>query len=181
MFFLISGYVNALKPIKQIRSRQQDAALSSLASNFMRRTARLVLPTSISTVLSWALCQLGGYSLARRSGNGYLQKAPGPEDGAGKALLALVRGMVNTWAFLDNPYDRNQWAIPVLLKASYAVFLTLLAVSYTSSKNRILVVVALHIWAIVESDCTFLHLLHLSFSNRSGQGRNKVLKMLIQP
>src|SRR5437016_6337761 len=65
IFFVLSGYVNALKPIKLARSHKISEALSNLSSSAFRRTFRFVLPTTVATVFSWVLCTLGCYQVAK--------------------------------------------------------------------------------------------------------------------
>merc|ERR1712093_268104 len=51
IFSLVTGYVCALKPLRQCRAGQQEAMFSGLARSAFRRVPRLILPTTMATTL----------------------------------------------------------------------------------------------------------------------------------
>lgn len=138
IFFILLGFVNALKPLKLARQHKVDAALSNLAQASFRRTFRLMLPATAATLISWFICQLGFYTSAHR-GDAYwmLTYTPWPSDSWWQALGDLVRALQFTWMFwVDNPYDQPQWALVHLLYGSMVVFMSLLMTVSLSPKWR---------------------------------------------
>ena len=67
IFFLLLGFVNALKPVRLARSGQPDLASSNLARGAFGRICRLILPASLVTTISWGICQFKLYETARFS------------------------------------------------------------------------------------------------------------------
>ncbi|KAL9121298.1 MAG: hypothetical protein Q9187_002141, partial [Circinaria calcarea] len=128
IFFILSGFVNALKPVKLARSGDVETALFNLAVSSFRRSFRLALPAAAATVISWALCQFGAYELARHSDAFWLYtNTPAPSMSWGTAIEDLVNGLRATWTFeATNPYDQPQWALIYLLQGSMMVFTALL-------------------------------------------------------
>jgi len=64
IFFIMSGYVCSIKPLKLARAGKPDEARKAIATSAFRRVVRLGIPASIATTISWLLCQLGGYNMA---------------------------------------------------------------------------------------------------------------------
>jgi len=63
IFFLLSGYVCAIKPIRLSNAEQVDEARRVIASSAFRRVLRIGLPATLATTMAWVLCQLGMYEL----------------------------------------------------------------------------------------------------------------------
>ena len=128
LFFLLTGYVNVLSPIKKAREGNFTGALMSLASSTFRRPLRLILPTTIATLFAWLFCQLGFYSLAASSDAWWMSfTSPLPDETFRVAVSRLLWTSYNVWMTGENDYDKNQWALKLLLKGSLMVFLLLLA------------------------------------------------------
>src|SRR5882757_7069298 len=53
LFFILMGFVNSLKPLKQAQGYHFEEALMSLAKSSLNRTARLVLPATAVTIVAW--------------------------------------------------------------------------------------------------------------------------------
>ena len=64
IFFIMSGYVCSIKPLKLSRAGKAAEARQVIASSAFRRTVRLAIPASFATLCSWILCQSGGYNMA---------------------------------------------------------------------------------------------------------------------
>lgn len=128
LFFILSGFVNALKPIKLAKSGQIETALSNLAVSSFRRTFRLMLPAAAATLLSWTLCQMGAYEYARHGDAYWLYTyTPGASSTWGTALDDLVVALGRTWTLGEvNYYDQPQWALVYLLQGSMMIFCALL-------------------------------------------------------
>ncbi len=66
IFSLVTGYVCALKPIRQIRAGNPDHAFKSVARSAFRRVPRLILPTTLATTLISFFCQFGVFEVGNR-------------------------------------------------------------------------------------------------------------------
>jgi hypothetical protein len=156
LFFILMGFVNSLKPLKQAQSHQFEEALMVLAKSSLNRTARLVLPATAVTTIAWAACQLRLFEVARKSDAYWLQvNSPLPSGSVGQALVDFFqKGILQTWTWGDNPYDQPQWALRYLLLGSMNVFLVLLITITMRAKFRIVVLALLYVYCWIAGDCT---------------------------
>ena len=144
-FAILSGYVNALKPIQQTRAGHLDAALSGIAKSAFRRTGRFIIPAIVATTLSWLVCQFGGYGLAHDVESAWIRDtSPLPSTSFAGAFTDLFRSLVTTWTDGMNAYDRVQWTLVFLLRGSMLVYLTMLATAYVLPRHRLLVYVMMY-------------------------------------
>lgn len=150
IFFILLGFVNALKPIKLARARQPDTALSNLAVSSFRRTFRLVLPATAATILSWTACQLGMFETSKNGDAFWLYTyAPSMSASWGTAIEDLVGALRSTWTIFDsNPYDQPQWAMIYLLLGSIFVFCALLMTINLTPIYRTTILVLLAAWSL---------------------------------
>ena len=149
LFFVLSGFVNALKPVRQARAGQPPAALAGLASAAFKRPFRLMLPAAAATAVSWVLCQLGLYELAR-NGDAYWLYAytPAMSPSWGTALEDLMRALRQTWTLQSiNAYDQPQWALIYLLLGSMMTFIALLMTVNLAPAWRMASLAALALWS----------------------------------
>jgi peptidoglycan/LPS O-acetylase OafA/YrhL len=65
IFFVISGYVCAMKPLKLSRAGKPDEARKAIASAAFRRILRLGAPATLATCISWTMDRLGAFNLAK--------------------------------------------------------------------------------------------------------------------
>ena len=63
IFFLLSGYVCAIKPLRLCAAGQPDEARRVIASSSFRRLLRIGVPATLGTTFAWALCQLGLFDI----------------------------------------------------------------------------------------------------------------------
>ena len=63
IFFVLSGYVCAIKPIRLSNSGNSEEARKVISSSAFRRVLRIGLPATLGTVFSWTLSQLGAFEL----------------------------------------------------------------------------------------------------------------------
>ena len=148
-FFILAGFVNSLKPIKLARSGQVDTALSNLAVSSFRRSWRLFLPATAATIISWFICQFGGYETARQSDAYWLYiTSPAPSYSWGTAGEDLIIAIRNTWTYNpDNPYDQPQWALLYLLQGSMFVFTGLLVTMNLTPRYRVFCLAVCYCWS----------------------------------
>lgn len=155
LFFLLTGYVNAMKPMKQARNGSIGPALSGLSSSTLRRTGRLVLPTTVATLASWLIAQMGGYKIGKKCDAAWIRDtSPIRLPGIIWPIQSLVTNCFTTWSSGSNVYDPIQWTLPFLLKGSMLVYLALLATVRTQSQYRRLVFVGLYFFSWAGRDCT---------------------------
>jgi peptidoglycan/LPS O-acetylase OafA/YrhL len=64
LFFLLSGFVCSLKPLRFARAGQYEEAWSCIASSAFRRIIRLCIPATLVTVIAWILAQCNAFALA---------------------------------------------------------------------------------------------------------------------
>jgi hypothetical protein len=147
IFALITGYVNSVKPIKLVRAGETDKALSSIALSSFKRTGRLVLPTSVATLLAWLTAQMGGFEAARYAAQPWIRNiSPPPSKSWTEAISSLVRNLVTTWTKGANDYDKVQWTVSFFLKAAMLTYMTLIATAYVQSHYRLQLYAALYIY-----------------------------------
>lgn len=137
-FAIVSGFVNALKPTKQTRAGQIDAALAGVAKSAYRRTGRFMIPAVISTTISWLMCQFGIYGLAKVVDSAWIRDtSPRPSTSFGGAFYDLFNNLITTWTTGGNDYDKIQWTLTYLLRGSMLVYLTLFATAYIQPRFRV--------------------------------------------
>jgi hypothetical protein len=153
IFSLVTGYVCALKPIRQFREGNQDMAYRGIAKSAFRRVPRLVLPTTVVTCLIWTLCELGAFQIAKRASGWWLNAlSPAMEPDLGVSLKSLFYALITTWTSGVNPYDPNQWTLAPLLKGAMLVYMMLFATSYCKSKYRMLISLLLFVYYFASND-----------------------------
>ncbi len=154
LFFLLTGYVNAIKPIKQARSGNTQGALSGLVSSAFRRPWRLILPPTIATFIAWLMANLGLFSLGRRCPSWWMRDTSPPSDATFQdAIHGLFTAIYHTWwGGGANVYDKNQWPMFSLFKGSMLLYVVLLATMRCTPRYRMLVFAALYIYSYGTGD-----------------------------
>jgi peptidoglycan/LPS O-acetylase OafA/YrhL len=149
IFLVLTGFVNSLKPIQQARADKTASSLAGLASSAFRRTLRLVLPCTIATIISWTIVQCGGYSIGKMVDSEWMNNTCGaaPSGSFFGAIYDLIRAVFRTWAYMDNEYDRNQWAMSWFLKGNMVLYVTLLATVRAQPRHRMLIFLALFLYS----------------------------------
>ena len=139
IFFIISGYVLALKPLKQIHSHQYAALSSTLSSSVFRRGIRLFIPSFV-TLLIMALTVYYGiadYRYASPFMTLYHQLSHW-QTTCWELLWA-------SWAISDISYptpvyNPALWTIPVEFSQSLLLFIAILGLSRCVTNARLLIV-----------------------------------------
>ena len=139
IFSLVAGYVCALKPLRQARSGSFESALMGISRSALRRVPRLVLPTTLLTIISWALCQCGAFLVAKRTDSEWLSfTSPDVTLYFFEAFFNVFHSILNVWVYGNNIYDLNQWTMQPLLKGSMMVYVLLVATIYIKSRYRMM-------------------------------------------
>lgn len=145
IFFLLTGYVNAYKPIKQARNNEVSAAFAGLASSTFRRPWRLFLPTTIMTLISWGMMRLDFYSSARRCSSGWISDTTPPYiPNVWASIVDLGQNLFSTWHTGVNNYDKNQWCVRLFLTGSIMLYITLLGTVKCAPKYRMVVMFGMY-------------------------------------
>ncbi|KAJ5786018.1 uncharacterized protein N7503_011230 [Penicillium pulvis] len=147
IFAFLTGYVCALKPIKQSRSGDKGAALTTVAKSAFRRPPRLILPATIALLISWVVAQFGGFIVANRSDCWWCRyAAPELEDSFWKEVVRLGGNFLSTWTTGYMAYDDHQWALLPLLMSSMLVYIMLVATVFMRFKYRMLVYIGMMLY-----------------------------------
>lgn len=148
IFAFLTGFVCALKPLKLAYHHDNpSAALSSVARSAFRRVPRLVLPSTIATLIGFIAVVFGGLKTATRCDSFWVRfDAPNAEPTFAKELRRLFRTLLSVWTDTDNPYDRHQWAMRPLLVGAFQVYVLVAATMGMRFRYRVVVHVALLIY-----------------------------------
>jgi hypothetical protein len=155
LFFILMGFVNSLKPLKQTQAGQVEDALLTLARSALNRSARLFLPAAVMTCIAWLACQLRLNEIARNSDAYWLYHTTQiPSASWWDALVKLRDALIECWVQGENPYDQPQWALKWLLVGSFWVFCVLLMTSTARPLFRVCVILSAYTYAWLNVDCT---------------------------
>lgn len=154
IFSLVTGYVCALGAIRRAKAGNTEGALIAVAKSAFRRIPRLILPTTIATIITWFLCQFGVFQVARRTDSGWLSyTAPEMTPYFGDAVTSLWYNVITTWTHGRNMYDPNQWTLQPLLRGSMLVYVSIFATIYMQPKYRMMTSLAQYIYYYIAGDC----------------------------
>jgi peptidoglycan/LPS O-acetylase OafA/YrhL len=150
VFFILLGFVNALKPIKLARSGLPEQGAANLANGAFGRICRLILPATAATALSWTLCQMGFFEAALESDAFWLHSTtPSRSSNPAAAMMDLLRAIKSTWSLgQDNPYDQPQWAMIYLLQGSVMVITALTLTVNMTVPWRVATILLLCFWSL---------------------------------
>lgn len=172
IFALVTGYVCALKPLRQIRAGERNAAFNSISKSAFRRVPRLILPTTIATIITWFFCQFGVFQVAEKADSWWMNfSAPHMTPYIGQAIYSLLLETITTWTRGWNMYDHHTWTMLPLLKASMLIFLFLLATAYCKTRYRMILELGLFVYFYISNDCKskapshFYHFILIQISN----------------
>jgi peptidoglycan/LPS O-acetylase OafA/YrhL len=154
IFALVTGYVCALKPIRQIRAGDRNGAFNSVAKSAFRRVPRLILPTSIATTLTWFFCQLGVFEVGNRIDSWWINfSSPNMTPYIGEAIYSLLSHLITTWTKGWNTYDHNTWTMLPLLRASMLIYIMVVATAYCKARYRMIIELSLFLYCYIGNDC----------------------------
>ncbi|OJD31680.1 acyltransferase family protein [Diplodia corticola] len=137
IFGFLTGFVCALKPLRQARAGQHSDALTSIAKSAFRRIPRLILPSTIAMIIAWLLAQMGAFHVAHRADEVWLREAsPQAADSLYEAFADLWNAFRSVWTSGYMPYDDHQWAMLPLLKESMLAYVGLAATIFMKYKYR---------------------------------------------
>jgi peptidoglycan/LPS O-acetylase OafA/YrhL len=147
LFFLITGYVNAIGPIGKSRAGNTDAAFNGVARSALARSGRLVLPTMIATAISWFLANVNAYHMTKHVDSTWIRQGwHRQEPTVWAALNSLFRAELETWTIGWDDYDGTQWTLHLFLEGSMLVYTIMLATILIKPKARFIVYAVLYIY-----------------------------------
>ncbi|KAF2470970.1 uncharacterized protein BDR25DRAFT_224716 [Lindgomyces ingoldianus] len=146
MFAFLTGYVCALKPLRQARSGYPSAALTTVAKSAFRRPPRLILPATFAMAIAWMVAQFGGFKVSNRCDSGWLRFSS-PEVGSlREEIPRFFHNFQSVWINGRMEYDDHQWALLPLLKGAFMVYVTLCATIFMKFRFRMLSYITLYGW-----------------------------------
>ena len=163
IFFVISGFVLSVKPLRLMRQKKWDSLQLALASSAFRRWFRLYLPLMASTMMV-ALASYVGLFDAARVVKREMNILTGNEDVPEKmALFAQIDqwwnsllGMVRFGAL--NGLDPHLWTMPLETLSSMNLFISLAALSrlrFTPRLTMLCILIFIVIWFDWEGEFLF--------------------------
>ncbi|OJD34452.1 acyltransferase [Diplodia corticola] len=145
VFFVVGGYVMALRPLRRIRSRDVKKMHVHLAGFVFRKAVRLYLPAAVMTFVSMLTLHFGLWEYPRRFiANPRLFNYPDKHPPRAPTLpaelsrwLGATAGLARIFSYYNdgfvlpyyNPYDPHLWYLPFEMRSTLAVAATLLALS----------------------------------------------------
>jgi peptidoglycan/LPS O-acetylase OafA/YrhL len=159
VFFVISGYVQALEKLKFMDNQEWDLLQKSLASSTFGRFLRLYGPTAAVALLVPIAVKLGLYNWAQTYRSRWLiggppVLTPQPALGTQFALTWVsFQDVLDIWRWdkVYPMYNIPMWTIPREFRGSLVLYLSLLGVSRLRRTARIsaliMIAIFLLIWA----------------------------------
>ncbi|RKL28988.1 hypothetical protein BFJ72_g12212 [Fusarium proliferatum] len=135
IFFIVSGFVLAYKPLKLIHKKDYDALGLYTMSSVLRRPFRLFLPPLVSTFIVAIAVSAGLYTAPYQDMPGWVPRHPERLGSLwvqiGDWIRFVVVDLTHPWSWKSpmSEYDSHLWTIPIQFRASMIVYLTLLALA----------------------------------------------------
>jgi len=153
VFFVVSGYVDSIKPLQLVHGKQWAPLQGHLASSVLRRGPRLFLPALGAAVLISMAVWLGLYEWGleyRLSLWGFKENLPlqlKRHDSIPEQLAAMWSSfseLFNIWKFdyILPAVNMHYWTLPFDLRTTFIRHLTILCSSRLSPGGRLLVLAA---------------------------------------
>lgn len=159
VFFIITGYVNALGPTKRFSAGDTTNSLYPLCRSCFSRTGRLVFPTGIAVIIMWIMSQLGAFRIGQRIDANWIKVGCNFNDTFLESIPPLIRHLTvfwKSWNMSDRYYDYTHWSLPWFLTAAFRVFVILLATAFAKHWARYAVIVGLWVYGWMTEDCKLI-------------------------
>ncbi|KAI2481214.1 Acyl-transf-3 domain containing protein [Pyrenophora tritici-repentis] len=165
MFAFLTGYVCAIKPLRQAKSGNIPAALETLGKSAFRRPPRLIMPATIALFIAWFFAQLGAFEVAHRSDSHWFRRSvPTNIGGLDTEIPRLIKNFQTSWSGANNEYDDHQWALLPLLQGAFLIYVLLFATVFMKVRMRLFTCVVLFLWYWMRTspeketfECQFLY------------------------
>lgn len=140
IFFVISGFSLAFKPVEYARARKFDKILKNLSSSLIRRAPRLCLPPIVMTFFVFLAIRLGWYAN---------RPLPQPIIERFPSIVTQFRDWIWDVTYIFDPfswdfviwikYQPHTWTLNTELHGSKWVYMTILATCTLRQRPRFLV------------------------------------------
>jgi peptidoglycan/LPS O-acetylase OafA/YrhL len=145
IFFVISGAVLSLKPLRLAREGEHLKLIENLSSSAFRRGPRLYIPCFVSTFFT-ALASLLGFMLRTGISRNYPLSPTRSWTEQFMMWFTSSVQFVRPYA-IGTPFEQNLWTIPIEFRGSMMVFLCALGVAKLRSRwMRTLSLVLLNVY-----------------------------------
>ncbi|KUI55399.1 hypothetical protein VP1G_02824 [Cytospora mali] len=156
IFSFVTGYVCALKPVRNFKAGNQNSSFNSISRSALRRVPRLVLPVLLILTLSCLATQLGAFETANHcDGAGLPETSPDRQDNWLVAAYALIQDMVRVWSHGQSQYGAELWTMMPIMKGAFWVYCYLLATAHVQTKYRMMIAMGLTIFRLMANDPFF--------------------------
>ena len=147
MFAFLTGYVCAIKPLRQAKSGDLPAAFATLGKSAFRRPPRFILPSTAALIIAWFFAQFGAFEIAHLSDSDFLRNSVPTNIGSLKTEIPrLVLNFQGSWSGGNNEYDGQQWALMPLLQGAFTIYLLLFATLFMKFRMRLFTTAVLFVW-----------------------------------
>lgn len=143
IFFVVSGYVLGLKPLKLMDERAWEALLHSLTVSVFGRGMRLFLPPLVSTFAVMLAVRMHWYDFPYHDYmRGRVPHHPErlPTFGAqlGNWLRFVAGELMNPWKWntTASKYDSHLWTVPIQFKSAMILFVVILGLARARPRVR---------------------------------------------
>ncbi|EJP66150.1 acyltransferase-like protein [Beauveria bassiana ARSEF 2860] len=158
IFFLIGGYVNAVKPLQLMRERRHAELVPAVAASLLRRGIRLYMPALVAMLATALLTYAGAFEPARRNMDTLKDLFYWPDfhPGRKETLAATLRDwqqqvlqLMNPWQQPHYPHlDPHLWTVTLEFRASLVVSLSLSAVACCRVGSRLAILTLLTLFSL---------------------------------
>ncbi|ROV88664.1 hypothetical protein VPNG_10305 [Cytospora leucostoma] len=156
IFSFVTGYVCALKPVKNFKAGNQNSSFNSISRSALRRVPRLVIPVLLILTLSCFATQLGAFETANHcDGAGIPETSPDRQDSWLVAIYVLLQDMVRVWSFGQSHYGAELWTMMPIMKGAFWIYCYLLATAHVRTKYRMMIAMGLTIFRLAANDPFF--------------------------
>jgi peptidoglycan/LPS O-acetylase OafA/YrhL len=135
IFFIVSGFVLAYKPLKLIHKKDYNTLGLYTMSSVLRRPFRLFLPPLVSTFIVALAVSAGLYTAPYQDMPGWVPRHPEQLGSLWAQIWDWMRFLVvdltHPWSWKSpvSEYDSHLWTVPIQFRASMIIYLTLLALA----------------------------------------------------
>lgn len=142
IFFIVSGFVTAHKPLKLTRRGDYNGLVQTLIPSVFRRAFRLFLPPIATTLFVAFAVYFGLYQTEYTRMPGSIPRHPERFDSLFLQLQDWSRfvlaDLINPWSWTSpkSEYDTHLWTISIQFRASMIVFLVLIGLAKTRPRVR---------------------------------------------
>ncbi|KAL1960909.1 hypothetical protein VTO42DRAFT_5893 [Malbranchea cinnamomea] len=152
IFFIVTGYVNSLNPIRHLAASNTSVALTNMSRSCFSRAGRLVFPTSIALTITWAATQLGAFRMGKRIDAPWIRDGCFYDEPFWESVKQLAKNLTVFWKTGHSHYDGVHWSVPWFLAAAFRVYTVLLVMALVSRWSRYFITGFLWVFAWITKD-----------------------------